>query len=107
MAGKRMKIAIGIVLVICAAVAGLFYLFGTVECPYCSTLRGVDPYELEGKRVMGTKYWDEMTEEERDAFTGNPGVYMTDHCPWCERTGRMRRIDIIRGKRPELDAPLP
>ena len=108
MAGRKTKIAVGVVLVTCAAAVALyFYMVGEVPCPYCSTLVGASFSELDGKRVMAIKYWDKMTEEEQSAFTGNPGVYVTEHCPYCGRSGWMRRIDIFMGKRPESEEALP
>ena len=107
MAGRRTKIAVGVVLITCAAAVALyFYMVGEVACPYCSTLSGAGFPDLEGKRVMWIKYWDDMTDEERSAFTGHPGVFMTEHCPYCGRSGRMRRIDIFMGKRPDSEEPL-
>jgi hypothetical protein len=108
MTRKKTAIVAGIPLLLCVAGVALYlYMIGNVKCPYCSTYRGADISDLVGKRVMSIRYWDKMTEEERSAFTGNPGVYITEHCPYCSGSGWMRRIDLFMGKRPESEKPLP
>jgi len=72
-----------------------------VECPFCHA----GHVDSEGRcslvqqglhcgNYYGLPQWDEMSEKERSEWTGNPGHYRAEKCPWCGQTGRMSRIAI-------------
>ena len=107
MARRRTKIALGFIMVCAAVVVSYLYMVGETECPYCYPVRGAGLSDLAGKRIMTFPSWRYIPQEEQSGFTGNPGVYVTEHCPWCGRSGRIRRIDVFMGKRPESEEPLP
>ncbi len=93
---------------ICALVSGTILLlgFGTyacwrVECPFCHAghvdAQGRCPLLHQGQHC-GNYYtlpqWDQWSDEERSMWTGNPGHYRAQTCPWCRHTGKMTRLDI-------------
>lgn len=89
---------IGIILLLAGFVV---YAGWEVECPFCHA----GHVDSQGRcRLIqqglhcGNYYtlpdWPQMTEKERSEWTGNPGHYRFETCPWCRRTGKMSRIAI-------------
>src|SRR5436305_9149079 len=88
---------------ICVLTLGavVFLSFGTyagwrVECPFCHAghvdAQGRCSLVLQGK-YCGNYYshpqWSEMSDKERSEWTGDPGHYKAETCPWCGHTGKM------------------
>src|SRR5262245_12375217 len=38
--------------------------------------------------------WSQMSEKERSTWTGDPGHWKFETCPWCGATGTMSRVAI-------------
>ena len=72
-----------------------------VQCPFCHAGR----VDAQGRCALvqqgahcGNFYthpqWPQMSEKERGEWTGDPGHYRAETCPWCGHTGNMSRIAI-------------
>ncbi len=72
-----------------------------VECPFCHAghvdAQGHCRLVQQGLHC-GNFYthpqWAQMSEKERSGWTGDPGHYRAETCPWCGHTGKMSRIAI-------------
>jgi hypothetical protein len=82
-------------------VAFVVFACWRVECPFCHAghvdSQGRCSLVLQGKYCSDYythPQWAQMSEEERSEWTGDPGHYRAETCPWCGHTGKMSRIAI-------------
>jgi len=81
-----------------AFVVFLAYANNSVECPFCHA----GQVDAQGHCRGGNQcpnfchlsQWSKMSEKERNNWTGNPGHYKAETCPWCGHTGKMTRLAI-------------
>lgn len=97
----RLRIPEGL-LVTCFAlfafVAFLAYANNSVECPFCHA----GNVDAQGRCRLGNQcpkfyhwtQWSEISDKERNTWTGNPGHYKAETCYWCGHTGKMTRWDV-------------
>lgn len=93
---------------VCVLILGAVWFlgFGTygcwrVECPFCHAghvdAQGRCSLVLQGKYCSNYyrhPQWSQMSAKERSKWTGDPGHYKAESCPWCGYTGKMSRIAI-------------
>jgi hypothetical protein len=72
-----------------------------VECPFCHAGHvdaqgrcGLVQQRLHCGNYYTHPQWQQMSEKERGEWTGDPGHYRAETCPWCGHTGKMSRIAI-------------
>jgi hypothetical protein len=69
-----------------------------VECPFCHA----GHVDAQGRCALGQQcrnfyphpQWAQMSDKERSEWTGDPGHYRAETCPWCGHSGKMSRIAI-------------
>lgn len=69
-----------------------------IVCPFCHAGQVDDQGRCNFGRQCSNFYshpqWDQMSEKERSMWTGEPGHYKAESCPWCGHTGKLSRIAI-------------
>ena len=67
-----------------------------VECPFCHAGHVDSEGRCHAAGHFGVFWedWDRMSEKDKNMFTGNPGHYKAETCPWCGHSGKMSRMAI-------------
>jgi hypothetical protein len=73
-----------------------FYAGWRVECPFCHAghVDSEGRCHTAGHFSVFCEDWDRMSEKDKNMFTGNPGHYKAETCPWCGHSGKMSRMAI-------------
>lgn len=97
----RFGISQGILAAVCGVILLLsfsIYAGWQVECPFCHA----GHVDVHGRCRLGDRcrnyyshpQWSQMPEKDRKEWTGDPGHWKAETCPWCGHTGKMSRIAI-------------